>query len=200
MKSPVKRRTYTSSLRAAQAKATRQRILDSAVDELAENGTAGLTVTAVAERADVSERTVYNHFGALDQLVDATLEHLNVDVLPEAPYDDAENLPTAIRATWTLTAGQERVMRATTAAFAASKPERYGKVRKAAQPLVDHLDEREARIGIAGITVTRTGAAYLALRDDIGLSSEEAADTMAWLASLAIADLRRRNARAARRA
>lgn len=49
--------------------ATRARVLDAALDVLAERGVDGVTMQAVAERADVALRTIYNHFPTKDALV-----------------------------------------------------------------------------------------------------------------------------------
>jgi TetR/AcrR family transcriptional regulator of autoinduction and epiphytic fitness len=58
----VKRR-YDSPTRDAAAKATRLRILDAAHEVLTERGYAGTTVRAIADRADVSVKTVEATFG-----------------------------------------------------------------------------------------------------------------------------------------
>lgn len=47
----------------------RQAILDAARAIIAEQGVAGLTTGVLAERADVSQRTVFNHFQSIDDVV-----------------------------------------------------------------------------------------------------------------------------------
>jgi AcrR family transcriptional regulator len=47
----------------------RDRILDATLDELAAAGGEAITMQAVAERADVALRTLYNHFPGRDQLL-----------------------------------------------------------------------------------------------------------------------------------
>lgn len=49
--------------------ATRTRVLDAAVEVLAEVGTQLLTMQAVAARADVALRTVYNHWPSKESLI-----------------------------------------------------------------------------------------------------------------------------------
>jgi AcrR family transcriptional regulator len=73
------RRQYDSPVRRQQAAATRDRILTSGAELL--HGFpiwnwSALTVRAVAERAGVSERTVYRHFATERALRDAVLERL----------------------------------------------------------------------------------------------------------------------------
>jgi AcrR family transcriptional regulator len=57
------KRRYRSSLRARQAEATRRAILESAYELFTSKGFAMTSMRAVAERAGVSEPTVYNAFG-----------------------------------------------------------------------------------------------------------------------------------------
>lgn len=55
---------------------TRRQILDAVVDVAAEAGLDALTVQAVAARADVALRTVYNHFETREGLIAAALGDL----------------------------------------------------------------------------------------------------------------------------
>jgi AcrR family transcriptional regulator len=72
-------RPYDTSLRREQAAATRERIV-TAGSELLHTGSVRdwkrLTVRAVADRAGVSERTVYRHFGNERGLTDAVMHRL----------------------------------------------------------------------------------------------------------------------------
>jgi AcrR family transcriptional regulator len=58
------------------SRATRQRLLDAAVDCLVELGWAGSTVTVVAERAGVSRGAAQHHFPTREALVTAAVEHV----------------------------------------------------------------------------------------------------------------------------
>lgn len=81
-------RTYNSALRAAQAEATRNRILEAVVEVLAE-GVETLSIPAVAERAEVSVGTVYRHFGDKKGLLDGLVSYagessgIEIDRTPE---------------------------------------------------------------------------------------------------------------------
>lgn len=59
------------TLRDEQRRLARDRILEALASEIAENGLVALSIPAVAKRAGVSQRTVYNHFESKDDLVDA---------------------------------------------------------------------------------------------------------------------------------
>lgn len=59
----VKARRYRSERRREQAEQTRQRVLDAAAKLFEERGYDGASIAAIAERARVSEETVYARFG-----------------------------------------------------------------------------------------------------------------------------------------
>ena len=86
----------SGTLKDRQLAMTRQLILDAAVEQL-ESGDLTVTMRSVANRANIAERTVFRHFAAREDLLDA----LAVDVtarfeLPPLPATAAE-LPGAVR-------------------------------------------------------------------------------------------------------
>jgi len=95
-------RPYDASLRREQAAATRERIV-TAGSELLHAGSVRdwkrLTVRAVAQRAGVSERTVYRHFGNERGLTDAVMHQLEQDAgidLEGMGLDDIATVATRI--------------------------------------------------------------------------------------------------------
>jgi AcrR family transcriptional regulator len=64
-----KPRTYSSTLRADQARQTRRRIVDAAAELFAEHGYASTTIDAVATAAGVSRKTVFDSVGGKAQLM-----------------------------------------------------------------------------------------------------------------------------------
>jgi AcrR family transcriptional regulator len=62
-------RSYSSPLRAEQARLTQRRILDAARELFLEQGYAATTMNAIAARAGVSAQTVYKAFGTKPALV-----------------------------------------------------------------------------------------------------------------------------------
>src|SRR2546423_5375632 len=85
------KRQYRSPLRAEQATATAQRIVEAAAALVAENGSLDVSMTQVARRARVSEPTVYRHFpnkGALFQALAAMqFRTVTEGVEPRAPHE-----------------------------------------------------------------------------------------------------------------
>lgn len=59
---------------------SQNRILDAAVLEFAENGFAGARVEAIAERAEINKRMLYQYFGNKDSLYQAVLEKVYCDI------------------------------------------------------------------------------------------------------------------------
>jgi AcrR family transcriptional regulator len=76
-------RTYSSSLRAEQARATRQRILDAARAEFLEKGWTGTTVKAIADAAGVAPATVYAVFGTKRAMLSGLIDEGITGDLPD---------------------------------------------------------------------------------------------------------------------
>jgi AcrR family transcriptional regulator len=62
-------RSYSSTLRADQARQTRKRIVEAATELFAERGYAGTTIDAVASAAGVSRKTVFDSVGGKARLM-----------------------------------------------------------------------------------------------------------------------------------
>jgi AcrR family transcriptional regulator len=68
-----RRRPYRQTARAATAAATRERILDVAVDHFLRRFYDDVTLAAVAEEVGVSQQTVINHFASKEGLLQSAL-------------------------------------------------------------------------------------------------------------------------------
>jgi AcrR family transcriptional regulator len=68
------KRSYSSPRRAEQAARTRADVLAAAVELFGEHGWARTTITAVADRAQVSAETVYKTFGSKRNLLKAAMD------------------------------------------------------------------------------------------------------------------------------
>lgn len=69
-------RKYSMDVRNEETAARRRRLIDAAVEVLGEVGAERLTMDAVADRADTATRTLYNHFGSRDDLIEAAYDAL----------------------------------------------------------------------------------------------------------------------------
>lgn len=94
-----------ASLRDHQKRVARDRIVEAAADEIVEQGLDALSMPAVARRAGVSLRTVYNYVESREALVDAisTTTYERLDELGAVDTtEDLASLPAAIRRNWPL--------------------------------------------------------------------------------------------------
>lgn len=85
------------------SRATRRRLLDTAVECLGELGFAGTTVTVVAERSGVSRGAAQHHFRTHEELITVALTHI-IDVQVAALRATATTLPPSPRDTETVLA------------------------------------------------------------------------------------------------
>jgi AcrR family transcriptional regulator len=77
---------------------TRQRLLEAAIDCLAEYGWSGTTVAVVAERAGMSRGAAQHHFRTREELVTAAVQHMAL-VRREEIRRQAARLPSGARRT-----------------------------------------------------------------------------------------------------
>lgn len=76
-------RSKADAPRDRRVRRSRSALMSAAVDLVSERGTANVSVTDIAEAADVSRQVLYQHFGDRDTLlVEATLELIRVELLP----------------------------------------------------------------------------------------------------------------------
>ena len=85
-------RTYTSDVRAEQARRTRRRVVDAAVELFVDRGYAGTTIDAVAAAAGVSRKTVFDSVGGKAQLVKLAYDFAIVGDDEPVPLGDREEI------------------------------------------------------------------------------------------------------------
>jgi AcrR family transcriptional regulator len=183
-----------NELRAAQAQATRARILEATVSVMA-RGVASVSIPAVAREAGVSVPTVYRHFGTKRNLLAAVFPH----VLRRAGLDDLvpprsiDELGHGVRALFERIDSAGDLARAAAASPAADEvrrvdmPTRLEMSRRLADSIVPKLTpgdrDRIARL----LTILISASALRVWRDHLGSTVEEAANDIDWVISAAIA-------------
>ncbi|MDA0352800.1 MAG: TetR/AcrR family transcriptional regulator [Chloroflexi bacterium] len=185
----------TESLRDQQRRVATDRIIQAAAEELVQVGLANLSVPAVAERAGVSLRTVYNHFEnkeiLLDSLIDASdalLESLGaIDV-----ETDPQKLPDAIRHNWPLF-GQLGVIGQASTIVSIDRAASVGQIgptarnsqltaalRSALHDLDASLDEGELEATMAILRLLLSFGSWNRLVNEFGVDPTNAAEASAW--------------------
>lgn len=195
-------RTYNSPLREAQAEATRQLILDTLSETVAEQGLLDFSVRELAKRAGMSERTVYRHFpdrdALFDALIDKTSQELDWDGAEDRmglrSYDDiahgveqsfrgfeAEEIPTrvAIQLQHGLRQPSGDVRR---------RNDRHRRILAEALPEVD--DEARARL-FALLRVIMSSRTWLRLKEEFGLDGDESGPLVGWAVQLMVDEVKR---------
>jgi AcrR family transcriptional regulator len=183
-----------NELRAAQAQATRARILEATVNVMA-RGVASLSIPAVAREAGVSVPTVYRHFGTKRDLLAAVFPHVvrraGLDEL--VPPRSIDELGNGVRALFERIDSAGDLARAAAASPAAEEvrrvdmPARLEMSRRLADSITPKLTpgdrDRIARL----LTILISASALRVWRDHLGSTVDEAANDIDWVISAAIA-------------
>lgn len=173
------RRPYRSPLRARQAEDTRDLILKALGEQILGSRPGEFSLPEVAERAGVSVRTLYRHFGSREHLMEALEAYAVARVTPTPPTTLAElvDLPPVLFATfdahapWVVAmvrAGPGSAIRA------AGRPGRIALFKALTAPAVEHLAEAEAEAVQALVKHLVSAETWLAMRDDFGVDGPTA--------------------------
>ena len=181
-------RSYSSPLRAQQAAATRERIVDAAVELLQAADPGAFGMPDVAERAGVSVSTVYRAFPTKDDLIAGVLDAIRerFEAAAGSPPTSREELhtsvPHAVRAVYELEP-LYRALFATAAgreAHRASAGERWASIDRAFADGLGGLDRRQQRLVTSMLYLVTSSTSVLWLKDYAGLDVDEAADAVVW--------------------
>ena len=182
------RRPYNSPLRRQRAAETRERIV-AAGSELVHGferwDWRGLTVRAVAQRAEVSERTVYRHFADERELRDAVMARLHEEAgveLDGVTLDDFGALTARVFEYLASFAVSPRPLRDPT--FAAADEQRRGALLAAVEPSAPDWSPGDQAIVAAVLDVLWTVPTYERLRTAWELDADQAARAAAWVVGL----------------
>jgi AcrR family transcriptional regulator len=183
-----------NEIRAAQAHATRARILEATLVVMA-RGVASVSIPAVAREAGVSVPTVYRHFGTKQDLLAAVYLHVVRRATPAefAPPRTLDELREGVRAMFEGLESADDVARAAMASPAAAEARRAGMPARLEiyRRLADAIGQdlaRPDRARIARIlTILISSSALRLWRDHLGSSVDEAADDIDWVIKATVA-------------
>ena len=181
----MKTRKYDMGARQQAKTETRDAIIKAAIDTFMAERSFAITLPAVAERADVTVKTVLRHFGSRDALIDAAWSHAYDEVMAERvpPLGDAD---AALRV---LIAHYERRGEMVLTVLADENEPRASRMTVAGrlahrewveEAFADRLPEGiDARTRLIDVLVVATDVyAWKLLRLDRGLSADDVHDRM----------------------
>jgi AcrR family transcriptional regulator len=192
-------RTYRSPLRDEQARRTRTRVLDAFVELLADRRADDITTREIAERAGVSQPTVYRHFPDRTALLEGI----------SARIGELMDLPDGIPAVASIDEVGPRIeaLLVTSDAFAVevraeallnADPRRYTpETRRLSAEVLDlvaaafpDLDERR-RTHVAGLLrCIGSSQSWLRMREEFGVPGVESGPLLRWAIDTLIAAVR----------
>lgn len=180
--------------RAAQAQATRTRILEATLSVMA-RGVASVSIPAVAREAGVSVPTVYRHFGTKRDLLAAVFPHVvRVAGLDELePPRSIDEIGNGVRALFERIDSAGDLARAAAASPAAEEvrrvdmPARLEVNRRLANSIVPKLTTGDRDRITRLLTILISASALRVWRDHLGSSVEQAANDIDWVIKAAVA-------------
>lgn len=166
---------------------TREAILEALAEVIIESDGIGFSVQAVADRAGVTHRTIYNHFPTRDALCDAFYDHvekvLSIGASASATMS-RQSLPEQIRGLYKALEQRDRYVRASVMLMIANRraPDAWRNRTRAYEKWIS----RESSGAVPAKQVTAAMRMFLSsvgwhlLTEQIGLSNEEATATSVW--------------------
>jgi AcrR family transcriptional regulator len=196
----LSKRRYDNKLRRERAETTRTRILDAVAEQLADKSLAKLSVARIAERAGVSEPTVYRHFANRAELWKAFHVHIRNSVAMEWEPKTIEDMLDGIDERFDKF---DALAPYVVAGFNAPVGREYRKFARAAreemsQPLLDELtdglDDTEARHAAVMVRYLCSSLAWKTLREDHGFDGRESAGAVRFALKAIVAEVTRMKA------
>jgi len=192
---------YRSGLRQAQTGLTRERIQQAVAGILDAGGAPeSITFKAVAQRAQVTEMTVYRHFPTRHDLLQGLWEHLNRQMGPaigmptgaeelrnqhRALFSGFDRIPSQIIAS--ISTPQGREMRA------ALNRKRRKAFTAIVDDVADGLGQAEKIRAAAVLQLLHSAYAWASMREQWGLTGKEAGEATLWAIDTLLTDLKSRN-------
>lgn len=195
------------TLRQEQKRIARDRIIDALAIEIAENGLLDLSMAAIAERAGVSLRTVYNYFETKDVLV-AALNDWSEEWMERRGgpllFGDLDEIPDALRTNARLFGEMGYIAIAlarirSDSLMSMDDNQRYGEghakrteaMRKALAAIRPELNEDELNAMTAIFRLLTGFDAWNSLTHEHGLGGADAGRVTAWAFSAMLESVRK---------
>jgi AcrR family transcriptional regulator len=174
-----------TSVREEYKEQTRTRILDSAIELIRAAGEEPLTIASVAERAGVTERTVYRHFDNREKLIRAVWRRMQGRVASEGFPRSAEALVNSPKRLFPRFDEMGELVRASIHSAAGldlrmhSNAERTNALLASVRDALPHFDEKTLRRRAAIAQLINSAQGWDVLTRFWGMSGEEAGEAAA---------------------
>ncbi len=179
------------TLRDRQKQVAREMILQAASDEIVEKGLEEVSLQAVADRAGVSKRTLYNYYDSREALLAGIGERSDQLTLEMGGYlvpGGLDVLPEMIRAVWRTWHAQGTVYEAADRIDASTVEQgrsarrlaRHAALARGIEEIRPDLTEQQREAMASLVHAMASAAVYRRLINEDGLDLEPAADLMAW--------------------
>lgn len=181
-------RQYSSPLRERQAQRTRELILDALTELLGDHPADEVSTRQIAERAGVSQPTVYRHFPDRSALVEGLADRVARKVV-----DSGVPPPTTIEewVAWAIPAfvfADEHAVETTAEAVLNADPRRYSQpsrqrsreLQESVQRWLPELDARDQVRVAALFRVLASVQTWLRMREEFGLTGAESGEIVSW--------------------
>lgn len=174
------------SLRERQAQHVRATVLEAVLSQLEELDADDVSMASVAAASGVSLRTLYRYFPDRASLLQAAGEHAFASLGVPVDVAGPEQISTSFAEAAERLSARPQLARAlvrTTAGRAARsgvRGQRVDAIRRALEPLTDHVDSDAARWAPAVITHLCSAASWVLIADEGGLSDTDAQAAVAW--------------------
>jgi AcrR family transcriptional regulator len=191
-------RVYTSPLRDEQARRTQELILDAFTELLAGKRADDITTREIAERARVSQPTVYRHFSDRKALLAGLSARLAGLMQADAPpaITTVDEFPNWIASMFT--ASEDFPVEVTAVALLNSDPRRFSEqTRRSSDQLLDavrtafpELDDRDHQLTAGLLRALGSSQTWMRMREEFGVRGHQSGPFLAWAVQTLVKEIR----------
>jgi AcrR family transcriptional regulator len=195
-------RPYSSPLRDWQAQQTRDHILDSLTELLGELPATEITTREIAERAGVSQPTIYRHFPDRQALLEGLTARIESFVAEAGEIDSVQTIDELVaRAVRGIALTETRVVEATAEALLNADPRRLSsgsrarsaELRRVVENSFPDYDEHDHNAITALLRNLYSVQTWLRMREEFGILGEESGPIVAWAMEVLVKEIRAGN-------
>jgi AcrR family transcriptional regulator len=196
------RRTYSSPLRESQAQRTRDLILDALTDLLGERRADEITTREIADRAGVSQPTVYRHFPDRDALLAGltgrmvALMDTEDEIARPATLEDLAPLAArgmGLSETHAVISKAEAILNADPRRLSQDSRERSAELLRLVTESLPDYDERDHLRITALLRNLYSVQVWLRMREEFGIYGDEAGPIVGWAVETLVREIRAGN-------